>query len=411
MTPLLLILLGAGCLERTTGQPKELDPRFVANAPGTGGGSTQVHDPNAGPAGPFDGYEGERVRFSGEVRAEQEAPVDLDLRAPDPSSPGGNKHLGKLQLDGLGAFELELPRGFGPLTIEAFQDLNDDGPGDDDPYTTLDVQVGDEDKAGLTLTLEPGGRKKHFAEQSSVAELFRDHAGDWVLLRGEVRSELDAAVDLDLRVSDAQSQTGDAFLGKLVLAGPGPYELRLPSGYGRLAIEAFQDQGGDGPSPDDPYDRADLVIGEAPLDHTFTLRPGGRGPQGTPTAVGPAQPAGGQSPTAAPLFADLGANPVTVSGRIVQVGAQAPVVDLDVFAQDKAAPGGRRYLGKIKVTTGSFSFQAPRGAGLVELEAFVDQNNDGPTPDDPFGAYAGNPLSIGAKDLGGLEIQVAPRAP
>lgn len=412
--PALALPALCACLERTTGQPKPLDPRFVANAPGSGGaGEEHAHDPNAGPAGPFDDFKGPMVTLRGTLVGAQALGVDLDLRSPDPSAPGGNKHLGKVQLEGLGPFELQVPRGYGLLTIEAFQDLNDDGPGDDDPFATTELKVGDEDLAGVLLTLEVGGRAKHFSAKSSTGDLFRTHEGDWVLLSGEVRSPSAAPVDLDLRVMDPASQTGDAFLGKLVLPGPGPYELRLPAGFGALAIEAFQDQGGDGPSPDDTYDRVDLVVGAVPLAHDFELMEGGRGPQGAPAGIGPARPndAGGLSANAAPLFTELGSDPVTVSGRVVQVGRQDPVVDLDVFLQDRAAPGGRRYLGKLKVTQGSFVFQAPRNVGLLELEAFVDLTNNGPTPDDPFGAYAGNPLPVGSRDLSALEIQVAPRAP
>ena len=106
-------LLG-GCPERVTWEAKPLDPRFTANAPGSGhqevkhgdgsaksdGGGPEhqdvEHNPNAQPPGPFEGVEGPTVKVSGVITAPGDDPIDIDLRAPDPDAPGGNRHLGMI---------------------------------------------------------------------------------------------------------------------------------------------------------------------------------------------------------------------------------------------------------------------------------------------------------------------------
>jgi UDP-glucose 4-epimerase len=119
-------LLG-GCPERVTWEAKPLDPRFTANAPGSGhqevkhgdgsaksdGGGPEhqdvEHNPNAQPPGPFEGVEGPTVKVSGVITAPGDDPIDIDLRAPDPDAPGGNRHLGKIMLSAPGPFEILAP--------------------------------------------------------------------------------------------------------------------------------------------------------------------------------------------------------------------------------------------------------------------------------------------------------------
>jgi hypothetical protein len=83
-------------------------------------------------------------------------------------------------------------------------------------------------------------------------------------------------------------------------------------------------------------------------------------------------------------------------------------IDLDVFTQEPGSEAGRSFQGKLKLGLGGdFSFQAPRNVGLLELEAYMDVDGDGPTPGDPFGACTSNPVQVASSDIEGLEIALA----
>ena len=62
--------------------------------------------------------------------------IDLDFRTPDPSAEGGMKGQGKLLLERPGVFSLEIPKGTGLVEIQAFQDIQGDGPSFDDPFAS-----------------------------------------------------------------------------------------------------------------------------------------------------------------------------------------------------------------------------------------------------------------------------------
>lgn len=414
----MILLALLACLERTTGESKPLDPRFLSGAPGSGGAGGDpggshthqvvAHSEDAAPPGPFEGLEGERVRISGTITSATASKVELDFRAIDATAEGGVKQLGKVFLVGAGPWSIEVPRGFGVVLIAAYQDLASDGPGDDDPFAGRRVEVGDAPLDGVDFALEVGGLQKSIAAMAPTPSPFPDHTGAWTTLRGQIGSATAGPVAIDLRLPDPGSQTGDRYLGKVQLAATGPFELAVPRDLGKLVMEVFQDLSGDGPSADDPYARAEVIVGDVEvLDVAFALEPGAYRGGGQPAQQ--AGPGGGLNPSAAPMFKDLGARPVTISGTIALVGEAAPLVDLDVFSADPNAPGGRRFLGKLKVAPGPFSFQAPSGFGALELEAFVDKDGDGPTPTDPFGACPGNPIRVGDADIEGLVLQVRAR--
>lgn len=421
----MIALLLLGCLERTTGTSTPLDPRFLSGSPssgGTAGGSPDgggshthhvvEHIEDAAPPGPFEDVEGERVTLSGVISSETTFKVEMDLRAVDATADGGVRQLGKLFLEGTGPWSIEAPKGFGVLLIDAYQDLAADGPGDDDPFAGRRVEVGDSPLTDLDFKLVVGGRAKSIASMAPSVSPFPDHKGAWTTLKGLIESPNDGAVALDLRLPDPSSQTGDRYLGKVQLAGTGAFELAVPRGLGELTVEAFQDLSGDGPSVDDPYARAKIQVGDdESMDVSFTLVAGAYKSSAQPTGQpsGAAGPGGGLNPSAAPMFKDLGARPLTIAGTITLEGDAAPLVDLDVFSADPMAPGGRRFLGKLKVAPGPFSFQVPRGYGALELEAFVDKDGDGPTPSDPFGACSGNPVRVEDEDIRGLVIEVKRR--
>jgi len=323
---LLSVLMLGGCwLEKVTGEPVPLDPAFYAAVeavqgdPGVGGGD----------AVPFSTHDGAMVMVRGTVSSPQEGPIEIDVRTPDPLAEGGVKGHGKVQLDGLGEFELAVPSGLGPLELQAFQDPDADGPGGDDPFAQLNLEVGEEDVTDVVFELVAGARGS---------------AG------GPTHTE-----------APPGAPGGDP--------GGGPSHQEVGPG------------GGAGPQPGPDGQPAPGPDGQPP--------PGG----------GPPQPGG------IPPFVGLDGDTVTLSGSITWPGAEAgALVDLDLFRPSETAGGGREMLGKLKLPVGDFSFQAPQGFGLLVLEAFVDQEGDGPGQGDPMGAYAGNPISIGSRDIDGITI-------
>ncbi len=309
MRAVLLLALGGCWLERVTGEPEPLDPRFYEDVeraqgePGVGGGS----------AVPFGDVDGPKVRVSGVVESDSPEPVAIDVRVPDPTKPGGVDGKGKLLLDAPGPFELAVPRNLGALELQAFQDPDDDGPGGMDPFAAERLNVAGEDVSGLVLHLVPGAR-----------------------------------------------------------GSGGPEHHEAPPGA-----------------------------------------PGG----GTP-ADAPAPPPGpGAGPGSDVPFADYDGRTVKISGVLrwepggeaAPEGAGGVVVDLDLFQPDAGAPGGRRMLGKLKVAPGPWSVELPEDFGPVLFEAFIDRAGDGPSPGDPMGAYAGNPLVVGRSDVSGVDIELAVR--
>lgn len=435
MIPLLLPLLLGGCLERTTGEARSLDPRFFANAPGSASGSPDAvehhevahgageggdaahgevehheveHHADAKPPGPFDDHEGPAMMLRGRILSEASGAVQLDFKGADPDSEAKLKQLGMLFLDGPGPFELQVPVNFGALSIEAFQDPEGDGPSDADPFGAVSLELGVEPIRDLTITLEPGGRLLQIAAQGGAQmSPFKDHDGPWTTLSGVIAGGGAGEVAMDLRGPDPSSPTGDTYLGKVRLAGTGAYRFDVPRGLGALTVEAFQDAGGDGPDASDPYARVSVEVGDVEaIEQDFQLVEGAWSPAPVGGGGSSAPPPGGLSGDAAPLFAELGEGPVTVSGVIeLGAGVNVSVVDLDIFSADPDAPGGRRFLGKLKVAPGAFSFQAPRGAGALELEAFADPDADGPTPGDPFGKPT-EPVVVRQKNISDITIRV-----
>ena len=81
--------------------------------------------------------------------------VDLDFFRPDDNFAGGRELLGKIKRKP-GNYEVEVPAGFGPLIIEAFVDVNNDGPGAGDlmgSYIDNPVEVDDIDVADIDIEL------------------------------------------------------------------------------------------------------------------------------------------------------------------------------------------------------------------------------------------------------------------
>ncbi len=298
---------------------------------------------------------------------------------------------------------------------------------------------------------------------------FADYDGDTVAVSGTVVASHAGPLDLDLWKVDPTAPGSRSHLGKVPQEGPGPFELLVPVDFGKLQIEAFVDQTGDGPSMDDPFGRVECeVVGQPVGGLELVLEAGGMGrfhggpppggdpgagagvPQGSPeggpehvemppggdgseggaehSEAAPGAPGGtehahvemppgggagdggGEHREAAPgeghdPFASVEGPRVTLRGTILFADASA-VLDLDLFRSDPGGPGGRAFVGKKKVTPGPFELAVPRAYGRISMEIFHDATGDGPSIDDPFAACPCNPVDLSAGDVEGIEIRV-----
>lgn len=82
--------------------------------------------------------------------------IDLDLFVEDPSRPGGRRHIGKLKEEP-GLVEIKAPRGYGKVLLEAFSDLDANGPSKGDPmgiFMGNPLVIGAEDPPPITIELK-----------------------------------------------------------------------------------------------------------------------------------------------------------------------------------------------------------------------------------------------------------------
>jgi len=422
MLPLLL----TSCLERVTGEEVPLDSRFTAQPVAlTGGDDTgapahreqehrEVLHTEEAPPQPFQDTEGEKISVSGTVSSEATGGVDVDVSVVDDAAPGGLVRAGKLKLDGPGDFSFEVPVSIGWIQVAAFQDVEKDGPSENDPYAESRFEVQAESVTGLELALVLGGRTSSSSgpvhKEVPPPEPFSDVEGERVTISGIIRSERMNPVDLDVGRKDEAAPGGVTAEGKLVFPEPGAFSLDVPSNVGRLRLAAFQDLEQDGPSAQDPYAELEVEVGSASVSGVeFDLVVGSRdeGAGGGPEHVeappgfgsGQAPPPTG-TPTQSDPFADIEGDRVDVSGSLVWRGDE--VVDLDLFTPDTSAGGGRRLLGKLKKSVGAFTLSVPVSLGVLELDAFADLTGDGPTGDDPRATVRDITLTAGS--VSGIQI-------
>lgn len=332
-------LLATGCwLEEVTGEPVPLDPAFYAaveaeqGAPGVGGGASV----------PFGGHDGPMVTVSGVVDSPEPGPVEIDVRTPDPLSEGGVKGHGKIQLEEPGAFELTVPAGLGELELQAFQDPDTDGPGGEDPFAQVRLEVGTEDVPGTDFTLVPGARGSMGGPEHREAPPgapggdpgggpqhqevppggggevgpegpggpedgppspggippFDGLDGDTVQVAGTITwtdAPAGAVIDLDLFKPSDTAGGGREMLGKLKLS-PGDFSFAAPEDFGPLILEAFVDIDNNGPGKGDPmgrYDGNPVVVGGRDISGvtiTLSLTEDGRMPGDAPPPPGDRPP-------------------------------------------------------------------------------------------------------------------------
>ena len=231
-----------------------------------------------------------------------------------------------------------------------------------------------------------------------------------ITITGTIASENPLAVDIDLRVPDPTAPGGMAGKGKILLSAPGPFEFEVPSGLGKLEVQAFQDIDSDGPNGKDPFDQKILVIGDENLTEvSFSLKPGARPAGPEHTVVAPAGEKDQAEQPGQPVDSDpFGASSdrIALSGTL-RCSGDCPRVDLDLFQPDEKSPGGRRMIGKQKLPPGEYVLMVPRNFGPLILEAFIDFGQDGPGPGDKMGRYDGNPVVIGSKAVSGVDIELS----
>jgi hypothetical protein len=260
------------------------------------------------------------------------------------------------------------------------------------------------------------GEKLHGlpGEGGGSAIPFSNYDGPKVTVYGTVTGSENMAVDVDVRVPEDSAPGGMLGLGKVLMDGPGTFELQVPVDQGFVELQAFQDPDKDGPSTSDPFAQAQIEVGSSDMEVTMELVAGGwsmGGPvhQDMPAGAGEGG-VGSQmvppDPDQPDPFASYGGSRVSVGG-LLQYHSTA-TVDLDIFRSNRAASGGREMIGKLKLSTGSYELRVPEHFGPIILEAFIDlDGNMRADPTDPMGAYSGNPLRVGDNDVWNVDINIS----
>ena len=245
---------------------------------------------------------------------------------------------------------------------------------------------------------------------------FADFEGDMVMVIGTVEGEERIAIDVDVRIPDASAPGGMLGLGKILMDGPGTFELAVPVDQGTVELEAFQDRESDGPSTSDPFAHVSIDVGSEDLEVTLVLEEGSFRRGGPVHQEMPAGSPGGAEvssmvppdPDQPDPFGNLSGSKVTVAGTLHYDGSVT--VDLDIFRANSAEPGGREMIGKLKLPIGPYELRIPQHYGPIILEAFIDLNgNMRADPTDPMGAFSGNPLRVGDNDIWNVDIHLSVR--
>ena len=269
-----------GCLEHVTGEEVPLDPRFYAAVEEARGSEAQ----GGGSSVPFSSVKTEKVSVKGLIVSEDDMAVDIDVRVPDPSAPGGMSGKGKILLERPGEFELMVPLDLGALELQAFQDIDSDGPNATDPFAQITISVADQPIDDVQLTLVVGARGAAPVHQEVQPEQsgempkgipenpdpFGGVAGNRIELTGNLTCEQTCnGIDLDLFTSDENSPGGRKMLGKMKLQ-EGEFVIMVPENFGPLILEAFVDFSGDGPGVGDlmgVYESNPVVIEGAKIQN------------------------------------------------------------------------------------------------------------------------------------------------
>jgi hypothetical protein len=132
--------------------------RGRAGAPGGAPGGAPPGAPGGtGAPPPPDGLSfpaGDMVSLSGTVTTSRDLPVVLDFFHSNGEGAGGRSYLGKRVVPP-GAWSQEFPVDYGPVEVEAYQDLTGDSRTGDDPSgrTERPLTIADTDVSGISLTI------------------------------------------------------------------------------------------------------------------------------------------------------------------------------------------------------------------------------------------------------------------
>lgn len=262
-----------------------------------------------------------------------------------------------------GAFELRAPKGFGPVTLSAFYDVDDDrrpDPGTVERTASPDpIVVATADVEGVTIALDPPSGTTTVVLSGTI-----DCAG--------------CGAPLVLAAYEGPSTTSGPTLFARTLE-EGPFALEVPQGAGTIALAGFIDEDGDR-LPDlgtevGPCDQNPLVVG-ATSKSGLTIRV--------------------PAPVAAPR--------VTLSGSVVCSGCAGAALSL---AQGAGGAGPLVRLPLAPSASGAFHFEVPAGLGEVFLFGFRDDDGDlAPDPGFELVAARDNPIVVGTGDIGGLLVDL-----
>lgn len=267
--------------------------------------------------------------------------------------------------------------------------------------------------AGDGTGADGGGGGGAGAGPGAECDPYADYKGDKLKVTGTITSEQNIQIQIDVAVPDATAPGGQKRTGCVRMPIPGKFEFNVPADVTELDLQAFQDPDGNGPSEMDPFAAGVIHIsGADPEPLALALIVGQRG---KPNGPDNAPPEGGGSPSATPAAPGAPGGSATAAvfpdGPMITVSGtvQATLpgdISLDFFKHDEGSAGGRSFLFKQQVKTGSWSAKFPKDYGRIEIDAYQDPKGDGPTEGDPICHYEKNPITLGSEDLSGVALLI-----
>ncbi len=137
--------------------------------------------------------------------------------------------------------------------------------------------------------------------------------------------------------------------------------------------------------------------GASPADGEGLAPPADAQAAGQPPA---APPDGGPGATG---FQVKDGDGVKISGTFSYSGEKTGAIRMDFLEISEGAGGPRLAHVSTLEDYGEWSIDAPKNYGAIRLMAFVDQNGDGPSQDDPVLAWP-EPIVIGDADVTGIDL-------
>jgi hypothetical protein len=373
-------------------------------APGGGGAGPGPTGGDGGVVEPWRDITGPpRVDFLGVIASPVEGEIQIDVTEPAPSEPGGQRRVGQVRLPEAGAFMLAVPTDREKFRLEAFVDLEADGPTDDDPYAELTVVVSSIRADEVVLTLVPGSRGAAGSGAGPPAgggspaggpggpneAPWSDYTGPTRTFTAKVTGEWTGELQVDVTQPDPAAPGGQRRMGQLRLRGTGDIELKVPLTVDDFRVEVFADAKRDGPTDEDPWGAIEVTAQTIGKAATIPLSVGARGKPSAPASA-PA-PAGGP-PADIPF--------VRVGGK---VSARLPhPIYVDLFTAPAGA-GGRKHLGKVEARDGAWTARVIPDLGPIVIEAYQDPDRDGPTKGDAKVSYP-SPVVVGKDAITGIDL-------